>query len=91
MQQQQEEVEPAADLFVTMAAKQERLFSAMVEFHREDLVRLEEGMGGVGREVAEAQPTGGYVNREKRLHGLQVSGTWGRRTPLSSHCFMPCI
>ena len=73
LQHHQEGDESAAHLFVTMATKQEQLFTSIVDFHGNDLTRLEETISGISNEVGGACPTGGYVNREKQLHSLQVS------------------
>ena len=64
--------EGVGDLLVTMVTKQEQLFLVVVEFHRSELSRLDEIISDVTREVGGASPTGGYVNREKQLHSLQV-------------------
>ena len=71
VQKQQQGIEVPADLFVTMASKQEQLFSVLVEFHRKDLSRLEEKLSEIGEEVSEANPTSGYVNKGKQLLSLQ--------------------
>ena len=63
---------PTEDPFVAIAAKQERLFSALTEFHRRDLEVLEGKIAAISSQVDGASLAGGYVARGTQLHELQV-------------------
>ena len=72
IQKREKRVESAETVLVAVATKQERLYSVVMELHRERLYKVEETMSEVGGAVGGASPSGGYVNREKQLHSLQV-------------------
>ena len=73
IQKRDEGVECAEKILVSVATKQEVLFAVVVECHGNQLERLGTMISEVGVAVGGASLSGGYVNREKQLHSLQVS------------------